>query len=115
MNTFQVFSSAIVKRPVVIFSFSHSLIRFWIAAAVDTDCANLAFERVYSWPGYAIINILHQRVGEGRKLLYLRGGCLGFYLMLYPFLWVCPVVNIRFRGFGGGRGVGPRRNDRCRR
>ena len=52
MNTFHVFSSPMVKRPVVTLSFSHSLMRFWIASAEDTDFANLAFERVYSWPGY---------------------------------------------------------------
>ena len=52
MNTFHVFSSAIVERPVVTLCSWHCFMRDWIASADDTDCANLAFERVYSWPGY---------------------------------------------------------------
>ena len=48
MNTFHDFSSAMVDFPVVILSFSHFLMRDWIAVAEETDCANLAFERVYS-------------------------------------------------------------------
>jgi hypothetical protein len=40
-------------------------------------------------------------MGEVRRLLYLRGVCLGFYLMLCPFLSVCPILSIRFcRGEG---------------
>jgi hypothetical protein len=54
MNGFQVFSSAMVERPVVTGWTSHSLMRSLIAGVEDTDAANLAFESVYSCPGCSV-------------------------------------------------------------
>ena len=41
-----------VDFPVVTFSRSQCSINSLTALAEETDCANLAFDRVYSWPGY---------------------------------------------------------------
>ena len=75
MNTFQFFSSAMVNRPLVTLSFSHSLMSFWIASALDTDCANLAFERVYSWPGYRINSCRHGAGGRRYVDFCICGEC----------------------------------------
>lgn len=49
---FQVRSSEMVDFPVVTFSRSHFSINSLTAFADETDCANLALDRVYSWPGF---------------------------------------------------------------
>jgi len=70
MNGFHVFSSAMVDFPAVTSSLSHFSARSLIACAEETDCANFAFERVYSWPGYrsqppSLVQNKTQRCNDG--------------------------------------------------